>query len=607
WDYLIDPNRKNYTRVNLRAAVPTGGTLGAYGLNLEGGDGTYRIYYEPASGAITPTTVVVDQPGDPWSPTYVPAGRAVTADMVAVVTDSSSLTMTGYSSDPYIGLFVNDPSGKQLGYAPAKRASDGSFRGTVDLPVEAGFPSGQGLYSVLVATGQLSDTTLMTKWTIPVKLAAGAGAGAATATGGSSATSPSLASLNLADAERALSAGDDYLAGTTYLMALRSATQTGDSATLQRSVQGLLGLAEGARSYLLTDSAAGSLDRGADPLVHTGFAYARAYRRHEALKAFTEVLVADPANAVAADGLKLVSDPAYALSQPSSSPPIYLTKLPDIDIWAKAIIERMNFKGIIRGFADGTFAPDRQVRRDEAVAMVDRVLGFEDEAKVKAQTAGAADVPYADFSSIADWARGYVAAAYAHGLVNLREARFRPSDRATRAEVAVMLVRGLGAEAEQSARGMAGEKTAFADDARIPAWARGYLVYALKNGILTGYGDNTMRPNDPVRRSEMAALAGRIDDRTRTAIDRSELEGTLTKVEAGEPGTIYVLEDGAPSGAGGAAKGLALNPSLYAAGKAIFVLDLKPGSRVRVVTGEGGIVSYVEVLATPSAPKAPGL
>jgi len=62
---------------------------------------------------------------------------------------------------------------------------------------------------------------------------------------------------------------------------------------------------------------------------------------------------------------------------------------------------------------------------------------------------------------------------------------FRPSNRLTRQETVVLVLRAFGIEEAQ-------DKTlAFADSDKIPAWSRGYIKKAVELGIIKGYSDNT--------------------------------------------------------------------------------------------------------------------
>ena len=48
--------------------------------------------------------------------------------------------------------------------------------------------------------------------------------------------------------------------------------------------------------------------------------------------------------------------------------------------------------------------------------------------------------------------------------------------------------------------------TEFADDDRIPGWARENIALLAAYGIASGYADNTLRPGAEITRAEVAAL-----------------------------------------------------------------------------------------------------
>ncbi|MHB8928409.1 MAG: S-layer homology domain-containing protein [Bacillota bacterium] len=539
-------------------------------LVLSGGDGVYR------AGATE--VVVLDQPADPWSPPIYQAGQPIPLTLRAAVTTTRQVTFTGRSADAEVRVSVYDDYGQPLTRATVTRAPDGSFTATADLTGLAG-----QTYLIGVRSGPAGSQTLTQGELMALKVASAGGA--------PSSTSPSF----LSQAAAAAAGGDTFWAAYSYLQALRIAQDRNDGTGTREAAQGLLGLVDAAHNYLLADAAAAALGSIAESDADTtlGRAYGRAYKRREAVKALSAATAVNLTEAGAAAALNQVSDPTYQWDEGDGRPRVEVNRLTDIDMWARAVIERMNAKGVILGFVDQTFRPDLQVRRDQAVTMVVRVLGLENEAKARSNDG----LPYSDSASIASWARGYIATAYAHGLIDLREQAFRPSDPATRAEVAVMLVRGLGSQATEAAQGLATQRTTFTDDAAVPAWARGYLAYATQNGIITGYSDGTVRPGDPVRRSEMAALVGRIDDRTAASIDDVEVEGVLTMAEPGAPGRILVRGDDQTAPTAGTAYVLALNPSIYAGGKPVGLYDVALGSRLRLTKTAAGVVNLVEVLS----------
>jgi hypothetical protein len=70
----------------------------------------------------------------------------------------------------------------------------------------------------------------------------------------------------------------------------------------------------------------------------------------------------------------------------------------------------------------------------------------------------------------------------------------------TRAEAAVILVKAKGLKLPTDT------KTVFADDSKIPAWAKAYIKPAYDAGIIKGYGDKEFKALNFITREEMAAM-----------------------------------------------------------------------------------------------------
>ncbi len=81
-----------------------------------------------------------------------------------------------------------------------------------------------------------------------------------------------------------------------------------------------------------------------------------------------------------------------------------------------------------------------------------------------------------------------------------KEAKFRPTEYATRGEVADFIVRSI-TEGETFAR----QPTDFWDVPKTHRYS-GAIQYAVDQDIIRGFPDGTFRPNDPVTRGEMAIL-----------------------------------------------------------------------------------------------------
>jgi hypothetical protein len=50
------------------------------------------------------------------------------------------------------------------------------------------------------------------------------------------------------------------------------------------------------------------------------------------------------------------------------------------------------------------------------------------------------------------------------------------------------------------------ERTSFADDTNISSWARGFVVVAVKYGLLNGYPDGSFGPQGSATRAEACAM-----------------------------------------------------------------------------------------------------
>lgn len=111
--------------------------------------------------------------------------------------------------------------------------------------------------------------------------------------------------------------------------------------------------------------------------------------------------------------------------------------------WFFGAVEAAAKAGIVTGYGDGTFGPEKMISRQEMAVMVVRAM----QAGGKASTLSAAEAStllgrFADLGAIADWARLGAAAAVKEGIIKGRtDTTFAPGANATRAESAVMIKR----------------------------------------------------------------------------------------------------------------------------------------------------------------------
>ena len=86
------------------------------------------------------------------------------------------------------------------------------------------------------------------------------------------------------------------------------------------------------------------------------------------------------------------------------------------------------------------------------------------------------------------------------------EGKFNPNKELSRAEAAVMFVKAFYEKDEKKIAAAVEKEQSFSDVAG-DHWANAYLKYAKMKGIMAGYPDGTAKPDKPVTKEEMLALA----------------------------------------------------------------------------------------------------
>lgn len=100
--------------------------------------------------------------------------------------------------------------------------------------------------------------------------------------------------------------------------------------------------------------------------------------------------------------------------------------------WARSAIAATQKAGIINGYEDGSFGPQRNITRAEMAVMIAKAN--------KAQINQGAKLAFSDAAQVPEWSRPYVAAAVKAGIISGRDNNtFAPLSPATRAEAACMI------------------------------------------------------------------------------------------------------------------------------------------------------------------------
>ena len=282
--------------------------------------------------------------------------------------------------------------------------------------------------------------------------------------------------------------------------------------------------------------------------------------------------------------------PAAAATTPTtqSSAAVTIT-FPDIvpTHWARGGVAKLAAAGIIKGYQDGNFKPSQEVTQQEAVVMVIRMVGLEDEANqiMDGVVTGLQEDEF--FTK-------YVVKALEERILDLTEETVaaqtgttpwgkRP---ATREWVAKLIVRAIG---ESPASG----QLSFSDAAAVSAAAAGYIAKSQELGLVTGFTDNTFQPKTAVTRAQIVTILSRADryipdDASRYA------SGVVTAVDA----SAMRMQTSS-----GAAQSFGLNSETLvfdADGRLLDIADIVERTPVRVVF-QNGQAYYIEVLGEAEA------
>ncbi len=162
--------------------------------------------------------------------------------------------------------------------------------------------------------------------------------------------------------------------------------------------------------------------------------------------------------------------------------------------WAYDEIELLKEMQILSGYADGEFKPNEYVTREEFAVMLTKAFGLENEVLL-----------YPSFTDVlpSRWSYSYIEASkdYLTGYYPYGGKPFyQPDLYTTREDVTVALIRALNIEEKSSSLIL------FDDSKEISRNMRGFIAVAVEEHLISGYEDNTFRPQSPITRAEISIL-----------------------------------------------------------------------------------------------------
>jgi len=168
--------------------------------------------------------------------------------------------------------------------------------------------------------------------------------------------------------------------------------------------------------------------------------------------------------------------------------------------WAEGYIQALFLTGIVSGYPEGDYRPERMVTREEYIKLLVLTAGIDP------LTAGASTFEDVELSR---WSSPHIEAAVQAGIVVPADygATLGPAVNIRRLEMATLLVRAAGAE--ELAASLTEAELPYTDVEELPGWARGYVAAATELGLMRGFPDNTFGPHLETKRGEVATVFNR--------------------------------------------------------------------------------------------------
>lgn len=169
--------------------------------------------------------------------------------------------------------------------------------------------------------------------------------------------------------------------------------------------------------------------------------------------------------------------------------------------WAYNDIQSGIEKGLFSGYPDGTFRPESNVTRAEAIKVITTLLGR--------TTAKPTESTFTDLD-VNKWYAPYVNVSEFYFPEKWIDEKLIKADTPiTREETVYALVTVMQYDYKLAQADLSLVK-AFSDKEKIGFGLDGYMALALEFGIISGYQDNTLRPQANITRGEFATLVSRV-------------------------------------------------------------------------------------------------
>ena len=201
---------------------------------------------------------------------------------------------------------------------------------------------------------------------------------------------------------------------------------------------------------------------------------------------------------------------------------------PDIEArhsWAEDAISNMVSRGILKGYTDGTFKPDKAVTHLETLIIASRIMGVDEEENTEYRSAAVKQYSSVLSAYNIDY-KDEIAYLLYTGVLTTSELSNYISDTTKnqslkRYEAAVLLTKLVGGENEALSNSVI--VLDFADANSIPSSAKAYVKYVADTGLMNGVDDSNFSPSGELTRAMISTVMYRAEN----YMDESTVEGTV--------------------------------------------------------------------------------
>ena len=192
----------------------------------------------------------------------------------------------------------------------------------------------------------------------------------------------------------------------------------------------------------------------------------------------------------------------------SLSAPVFAATYKDItNHWAKAYLETLSDKGVLKGFSDGTMRPDQNITVGEALVILSRLYTVSDSEKALIASDYEAEVKAAAPSNYS-WAYENLEICRAAEILSKDEFKaINLASELKKEDLAVYLVRAMRYTAQ--AEKLSAKDMSFTDASKVSAACAGSVAELAKLGILTGDEKKNVSPQSSVTRAVVGAMTCR--------------------------------------------------------------------------------------------------